>query len=353
MAKDRATQAAIEISDSSQKLLTARLETKLSPRMARQATRDYLQDEVQPILDAADPFHITHNVLRRIERKGLSVRRGLSFRANMMEMSEAGKLGTLRPSWVLDAKNTAYGFLDSLGVRRPASDTRAYTWSEIHPQFPSVIKATKGTGARGCYLLFSESNIVHVYDHAVLNSVNELHAHAHQLMNPSQGAVLADRWMVEELVLEDSRNNVAARNLKFYCFYGEVVFVQESRREPDLQVSFYTPDNETVRTGRYEDLSYEGIGVTRNQVEVVSRISREIPHPFMRIDMLNGEQEMVFGEFTPRPGNFNELNEYWDRRMGEEWAKAESRILEDLLSGKKFEAYLANTSLLSGRRGKN
>lgn len=351
MASDRATEAAIEISSSSEELLTARLATKLSPKMAKEATRRYLQEEVQPILDATTPFHITHNVLRRIERKGLSVRRGLSFRANMMEMSEARKLDVLRPAWVLDAKNSAYSLLDEIGARRPKSDRRAYTWSEIKPEFPSVIKATKSTGARGCYLLFNESKIVHVKDHKILKSLDELNMHAAGLMDPSQGRVLPDDWMVEELVLEDSRKGTAARNLKFYCFYGETIFIQESRREPDLEVCFYTPDNEPVRTGRYEDLVYEGVGVTQEHVKEVARISKQIPHPFMRIDMLNGEDGLVFGEFTPRPGNFDELNAYWDRRLGEEWARAESRILADLLSGKKFDAYLNSTNLLNRKRG--
>lgn len=350
MARDRVSEAAIEITKNAEDLLSARLATKLSPKASREATRKYLREEVQPVLDVATPFHISHNVLRRIERRGLSVRRGLSFRANMMEMSEARKLDVLRPSWVLDEKNSAYSFLDNLGVRRPKSDSRAYTWSEIRPEFPSVIKATKSTGARGCYLLFSKSKIVHVKDQKELTSVGELEAHALSLMAGSHGQSIPDRWMVEELVLEDSRKQVSGRNLKFYCFYGEVAFIQESRREPDLEVCFYTPENEPVVTGRYEDLVYEGIGVTAEQVKTVARVSREIPHPFMRIDMLNGEEELIFGEFTPRPGNFDQFNDHWDRRLGEEWSRAESRILRDLLQAKKFDAYLSATSLLDRKR---
>lgn len=346
MAKDRATEAAIEISESSKDLLAARLETKLSPRMARQATRTYLQDEVEPILDAADPFHITHNVLRRIERKGLSVRRGLSFRANMMEMSEARKLDTLRPSWALDEKTKAYALLDALHIRRPESDSRTYRFSEISPNFPKVIKATRATGARGCYLAYNPQRIVHVRDNQEFSSWNELSAHARALMEPNTGNRLPDSWMVEELVLESSSESTAARDLKFYSFYGETVFVRESVRGANPKVRFYGPDNGPIDTGREEDLEFTPIGVTSQQLELVSRISTEIPHPFMRIDMLNGEDGLVFGEFTPRPGNFDQFSPEWDRRMGEEWARAESRILRDLLQGKSFEPYLMSTGLL-------
>lgn len=331
--------------------LAHHLQRRLSRPALAKADAEYLQQKVQPALNEATPFHISHSILRRMERRGLSLRKGLSFRVNMLEMSEARNLGILRPSWALDTKNSAYTFLDQLGVRRPQSDDQTYRFSDIEERSPIVVKATRSTGARGCYLVFSLDNIVHVRDHKTFSSWSEMADHANSLMNPASSAVpaLPDRWMVEELILEDSANGVAARNLKFYCFYGTILFIQESRREPDLEVCFYTPDNEQIKTGRYEDLVFDGVGVSPEHVEIVSRISREIPFPFMRIDMLNGENELVFGEFTPRPGNFDELNSYWDRRMGEEWVRAESKILEDLLRGKTFDAYLSSTKLLDRR----
>jgi hypothetical protein len=55
-----------------------------------------------------------------------------------------------------------------------------------------------------------------------------------------------------------------------------------------------------------------------------------MPHPFMRIDTLLGEDDLVFGEFTPRPGQFHRFNAEW-------------RLREDLLEGKRFDAYTAVT----------
>lgn len=345
--KDQVAQAALAVSENSDTLLKANINRRMSVRAVRQAEEGYFGEEVQPLLDQASPHHVTHNVLRRIERQGLSIRRGLSFSAQMIAMSEARRLSVLRPSWQLDAKNSAYAFLDRLDVRRPQSDSRAYRFAEIPEQIPGVVKATKSTGARGCYLIFSPEKIVHVKDNKTFTSLEEYRAHAEGLMSGAGGTrKLPDRWMVEELILEDSQTTTAARNLKFYCFYGEVLFMQESRREPDLEVTFWTPDGQPTVTGRYEELAFDGVGLTTAQVETVARISREIPHPFMRIDMLNGEDEMVFGEFTPRPGSFDEFNDHWDRAMGEAWARAESRILEDLLRGKRFDAYLESTGLL-------
>lgn len=340
--------AAIANAKASDRLMTAAVERTFQKELIRGKGKAEVGRLSRALLEQAEPRHISHNVMRRIERNRLSVRRSISYSDKIHEMSEARKLGTLQPSWKLDIKNAAYNFVDAIGGRRPHSDKVQYSIPDIPPTYPTVVKATRATGAKGVYLAFNEDRIVHVRDHKVFSSWDEMEQHAERLMAPTRSAAgpLPDHWMTEELILEDSENAVAARNLKFYCFYGEVAFIQESRREPDLQVTFYTPDNEPTVTGRYEDLDYEGVGVRPEDVEAVADISRQIPHPFMRIDMLNGEDGLVLGEFTPRPGNFDELNEEWDRALGEAWVRAEDRLYRDLLEGKSFRPFLDATQLL-------
>jgi hypothetical protein len=325
----------------------------MAPKALREADDTYLENTVQPVLRRVPADRVAHGALRRIERNGLSVARGLSFKARIVAMSEVRRFGVFRPSWELDTKNTAYRFLDALEVRRPFSDSKARRFDSISAQFPSVIKATRSTGSRGCYLLFDPQHIVHARDNTILTSLEELRDHAHQEMGRtgrrSPSRPLPNRWMVEEMILENSSKLVPARDFKFYCFYGEILLMQESRRLPSLEVAFWNDQNEPTRTGRYEDSEFEGMGINPDHREIVSRISREIPFPFMRIDMLNGGDEIVFGEFTPRPGHFEQFNDYWDRRMGEAWAVAESRITEDLLAGKQFTAFTRATRFREAR----
>jgi hypothetical protein len=63
----------------------------------------------------------------------------------------------------------------------------------------------------------------------------------------------------------------------------------------------------------------------------------------MCIDMLLGKDDLVFGEFTPRPGQFHRFNAEWDRRMGVAWQRAEGRLREDLVEGKRLDAYTTVT----------
>ncbi len=49
------------------------------------------------------------------------------------------------------------------------------------------------------------------------------------------GAVDRDEWMIEELIYENRREKVPARDVKFYCFYGKVGIILEIVREPEVR----------------------------------------------------------------------------------------------------------------------
>ena len=65
-----------------------------------------------------------------------------------------------------------------------------------------------------------------------------------------------------------------------------------------------------------------------------------MPVPYMRIDFLRGEYRFAFGEFTPRPGDFEGFNEATDRMLGELYLDAETRLHADLLDGRRFPVFM-------------
>lgn len=294
----------------------------------------------QEAVDGISPLVVPYMPLRRMERRNVSLTRALSFQGKISEASEARQIGLRNPAWLLDDKIAAYKFIDSLNIPRPASDHRIYQFSEIEEQYPCVIKSTRSTGSRGCYLALSPNRIVHVYDNLEFSSWSKLNKHAAQLMDPkTPGHTLANKWFVEDLVV---RNSAPANDVKFFSFYGDIVLILEMRRQGKIEYCFYNPDNSIPETGLQRTF-FEGEGVTEADLELVRRISSEIPYPFVRIDMLRSDNGLVFGEFTPRIGGYDEFDPVWDRKLGESWARAESRLLDDHLSGKSFEAFTAAT----------
>lgn len=346
---DEILQAGLEAHRASRRFLTAAVRRQFSPAIIRKRTPEDLADESQELLAHVDAQHISHGVLRRIERAKLSVRRGISFRAQMLEMSESRHLGVHRPMWKLDDKYKAYAFADAVGVRRPRAEPHTSRLDQLSVQPPCVVKATRDTGGRRCYLVFSDTAIRHVSDNTTLSSIDEMYSHAVGLMQDGGSAATSrDDWIVEELILEDHDRDLPARDLKFYTFYGQVHYAVEVwRGEGGPLHCHWDRDGRRMQSQSIRDLPlFEGQGVTAEQVEAVEEISRQIPYPFMRIDMLKGESELVLGEFTPRTGNFHAFTDEFDRELGESWIKAESRLYADLLQGKRFDAFLEATGLL-------
>jgi len=109
--------------------------------------------------------------------------------------------------------------------------------------------------------------------------------------------VTEDKWIVQELIYEDAERTQPARDLKFYCFYGEVALILEICRFPEKQFCWWNAKLEQIKTGLYEDKRFTGAGVTPEQIKLAASMSAKIPTPFIRIDFLKGGQELVFCEF--------------------------------------------------------
>lgn len=340
--------AAIDNARNSDRLVRAAVERSFQPNLIAGVDRELLAARTARLRANVSPHHVSYNALRHIARNRLSLTRSISFRAKIHESAESRYLtDVLRPAWNLDVKNHAYEFVDRIGARRPKSDKRRYSLAEVPMTFPGVLKATRATGSRGCYLLHRQDHIVHVMDGKTFASVEEMVGHAHGLMRASR-APIRDSWMWEEMILEDVARRIPARDLKFYAFYGEVVIMRESARVNDeTKVAYWNADNVQTEMGHPQDYDFDRSGFTPEDAQLVSEISLQIPHPYVRIDMLKGEDGLVVGEFTPHPGNFDLFNDEWDRTLGEAWVRAESRLLRDLLSGKSFAPFVEATGLLA------
>jgi hypothetical protein len=67
----------------------------------------------------------------------------------------------------------------------------------------------------------------------------------------SSGEVKQDRWIVEEIVLEDERSLIPTCDLKFYCFYGKVALIFEVIRYPRNAYCYWSPDKVRLETGAF------------------------------------------------------------------------------------------------------
>lgn len=243
----------------------------------------------------------------------------------------------LLPEQLLDNKWIAYQFVDQLHISRPLESKDTFSYKDIPLKEGLVIKPVEGAGSRGVYLLYNLAKIVDVRRAKILSSTEELIS---SMKNDLQiNSVKEDRWYTETLVLQNKNSDQSAKDLKFYCFYGEVELVLEIERYPELRYCWWDRAGNRISTGKYENDLFVGEGVTELEIQQAERISAEIPTAFMRIDFLKTDKGLVFGEFTPKPGNFDEFNSLTDERLGCCYLRAETRLMNDLIEGKEFKYY--------------
>jgi hypothetical protein len=271
------------------------------------------------------------NTGRNLDRAA-SLRVMLIMRTRKMQLQKNSV-----PEWLLNNKIKAYQFLDSLNFRRPKVIDSNVRMESISPGEKIVIKPYNGFSSQGVYLGFKENHVYKIKTGELIDDWATLRSHMKNDL--TSGAVKEDRWIVEELILEEGEDVMPARDLKFYCFYGQAALVLEIVRFPTASYCFWDRKKTKMDTGAYLEQSFSGAGFTDRMLKVAESISLQIPSPFMRIDFHSTGSELVFCEFTPRPGGAWLYSKKIDQLLGDSYLAAEGRLLNDFLAGKKFEAF--------------
>lgn len=309
------------------------------------AARMYMKEGVatrkviyEKILSALATEEIPEFIIRAgLTGEPISLRHTSSFRGSLTQRIRKQQLiGTL-PEWYLDDKRTAYDFVKNFEIQVPELDEQIYTLTTVPEKEGTVIKPVDAAGARGVYLIHKHDYIFDVRNAKIINNFNELRQAMERDL--SSGAVSEDAWLIEQLIYENEKQLIPARDVKFYSFYGKVGLILEIVRDPEIRHTWWTRDGKRISTGKYEATLFTGQGVTEAEIEQIEQLSSEIPAPFLRIDLLRSESSLVFGEFTPKPGNYDEFDELTDAWLGDYFVEAEGRLVNDLLNGKTFKFY--------------
>src|SRR5690625_5364905 len=99
--------------------------------------------------------------------------------------------------------------------------------------------------------------------------------------------------------------------MKFYSFYGKVSLILEIKRDPEIRQCWWLPTGKRVDTGKYEESLFLGHGVTKEEIEMVEALSKNIPAQFIRIDILYGEEYLIFGEYKQYLCNNDDVNKIY------------------------------------------
>lgn len=289
--------------------------------------------------------------------QGWPLEHGDAFFRKMVERRRMKQLGPVPERRLGLTKGSDLAFARAAGVRVPTT-----LWTGKLTEIPAelrrgtFLKPTQSSGAKGAFYLFEDGSMFSVFATRQVERWDDLVSACRQQVRP--GVADEMTWEIQELVAEGPSS--PARDMKFFAFYGEIGLIQEVVRYPRKQYEFFDPDGRIAPCGR--DRSYETPfldpadtitdkgGLSEEKIETARRLSLEIPTPFMRIDFLNGEKELVFCEFSASPGMSHTFNRRYDRILGRMYNAASVRLTNDLLAGKTFDAYHRWVTTTAGGR---
>lgn len=271
--------------------------------------------------------------IRRATR--LNIPLPASFRVCLTLRSKKKQLFRLN-EWRLNDKRAGLQYARRLGVRTPELLQDDIPFDEIIFKNCTVIKPAFGSASTGVYIIDSAGEIICVKEAKTLPNEESLKKHAYQLIK--EGLVSRDKWLVEELIVGLDGQGAAA-DIKCYTFYGRTELVRYIQRIPRFESSWFGREG-----NRLDEVDGRLNARIAEAVRLADRIGATVPAPFLRIDLLEGEDGEVFGEFTPRPGSYCDHDAETDYRLGVAFLDAEERLLADLLNGKKFPEYAAEFS---------
>lgn len=206
------------------------------------------------------------------------------------------------------------------------------------PAHDVVIKPLNGCSSRGIrplkYLgdakfhdLFLGKDLL--YPEAVELALADKHSPRNvKLVEKGHPDALRPPWLLEELILSDTGN--LPDNWKAFCFGGKVVAIFHSRRQLDgtLRIRWWNRDWEDIgdicpaTKWKYD----RRMAKPKNPDKLIQGfedVASLIDSPFIRVDLYERGEQIVFGEVTPHPtGGTSPFTPEWDAIFGQAWADA-------------------------------
>lgn len=316
---------------------------------ARKVSSGQELKKIYPVItEALGRDGLGHGVMFRAKRRGASLEGTASFRASVSMMARRRQLNRhFGPETFVTDKMRGEDFARTIGLETALAHDKVFTAENVPIEAGTVIKPRSELGSKGVFIIGYDGTIFDVQMSEHRESISELRKilcalasrHDNVELVRGRGRVVRDEWIVERAIFDNYEPELPARDVKFFVFYGKIAAVLEIMRFPDKRYAWWDAYGNRVKTGIYDESDWEGAGVSREEIEMASRVSSKIPGAFLRIDFLRSRDGLIFGEFSGGAGDYDKFNREWDRKLGDMFLEAEGRLTADLLTGREFVDY--------------
>lgn len=247
--------------------------------------------------------------------------------------------GVRDPAFEVNAKDDAYSWARSLGVRVPerlalCDRVADVPWEALPDRF--VLKPNTGKSSTGVYLLERLGDLWLDRGSGRRLSTAELVAEYEDLVGAGR---VSEGLTIEELVSDPRFPGLPPVDYKVYAFYGTVGIIKvkaHSITEAGRVSRWRQFDGEWRDVGNafhhYGTDASIPPPIHRDEVlQMASRVSAAVPRAFLRVDLFDTADGPVFGEVTPMPGDESIVTPKIDRMLGEMWEDAEARLRVEII----------------------
>ncbi|GAA4686003.1 hypothetical protein GCM10023198_00140 [Promicromonospora umidemergens] len=237
---------------------------------------------------------------------------------------------------------------DSLGVRVPAElqvwpDLDRIELGSLPDEF--VIKSVGGASSRGVFPLRRVAGEYRLISTGDVTTLDEIRTRIRAYMEQDTARPSYDRirppFYAEEFVQDLSDSSEIPVDVKVYTFYGRVgqVLLRRVARHGERSGVGYRylgadgNDLGDVSTGRESDPTIPVPDRFEETIATAERISRATGLAFVRVDLYQTRNGVVFGELTPCPGEPQHYTDDHDLLLGRFWQEAQLRLDADVANG--------------------
>jgi len=265
----------------------------------------------------------------------------VSFESNLQKSIKKYE-GITHPIDAIGYKLKGYNLADKLGIKHAKvygifEKIEDIDWKALPNEF--VIHPQRGYGGNGVLPLVYDKgkyknilkNIYMTREEVILYFVEKVSEKRYNSLGQPRHS--RDLW-IEELL-----GNPVPYDWKIYTFNGESGIILQYKRDHEVNCKkLWTTDWISIDHGYKEAEAYDTnepchvnntmpLPVYKNELlEVARELSIEIKHPFVRVDLYDTPNGVYLGELTPLPGQVFTFTDYWDKRLGEMWEKAEEEL---------------------------
>jgi hypothetical protein len=239
--------------------------------------------------------------------------------------------GHADPIWAFNSKLAGAELARKLGIPTPDLLVPATPLADLDPPAPRcLVKPVDGAAARGIAPLVRQPD-GRWLDLFELDkgprTWEEIRTDLEAVV--ASGKVSRD-FVVEELLVGTTETALPF-DWKLLCVGGEVVLsygrnTRNHRAPSGSRYRYFSPDWQDLGPVRTPDRIDPTLVPNHPEqlVRVAETVARALPAMFVRVDLFETPDRVVFGEITPQPGNPLYFGPELDRQIGEVWDRVEA-----------------------------